>query len=263
MRSREDPRAGRLRIVRGKNVATVVRETERKYHLDAGGSAALDAVQAMTGTAGVAAPRQGEQLLDAVYYDTTDLRLIRAGLALRRRTDGEDAGWHLKLPAGAETLDEVRLPLAAPAGMPATGTASGTAGNRAAAPHAGGDGGTGRARVSGPGLYPGRGAGAGHAYPDQPPGCLAARRRRPDPRRDRRRPRVGRAGRWIRRLMGRDRSRAGHRKPRPADGDRHAAAPSWRPARRHRDKTAPGARRSPSRHRGHARTAVDQAFARS
>ncbi len=48
-------------------MATVVRETERKYDLDAGGSAALDAVQAMTGTAGVAASsRPGEQLLDAV-----------------------------------------------------------------------------------------------------------------------------------------------------------------------------------------------------
>ena len=48
-------------------MATVVREIERKYDLDAGGSAALDAVQAMTGTAGVAAAsQQGEQLLDAV-----------------------------------------------------------------------------------------------------------------------------------------------------------------------------------------------------
>ena len=99
MRSDEDRRAGRLRIEGGKNVATVVRETERKYDLDAGGSAALDAVQAMTGTAGVAAcSRPGEQLLDAVYYDTADLRLMRAGVTLRRRTGGEDAGWHLKLP---------------------------------------------------------------------------------------------------------------------------------------------------------------------
>ena len=141
MRSREDRRVGRLRIVRGKNVATVVRETERKYDLDAGGPAALDAVQAMTGTAGVAAAsRPGEQLLDAVYYDTADLRLIRAGVTLRRRTGGEDAGWHLKLPAGAEARYEVRLPLAAPAGTPAAGAAPGMAGQRAAAPLAGDDG---------------------------------------------------------------------------------------------------------------------------
>ena len=93
-------------------MATVVRETERKYDPAAGEAAALDAVKTMTGTAGVAAvPELPEQLLDAIYYDTADLRLIRAGITLRRRTGGEDAGWHLKLPAGADTRDEIRLPL--------------------------------------------------------------------------------------------------------------------------------------------------------
>jgi CYTH domain len=78
-------------------MATVVREIERKYDAASGGTAALDAVNTMAGTAGVAAvPEQPEQLLDAIYYDTTDLRLIRAGITLRRRTGGEDAGWHLK-----------------------------------------------------------------------------------------------------------------------------------------------------------------------
>jgi len=66
----------------------------------------------MTGTAGVAAVSElPEQLLDAIYYDTADLRLIHAGITLRRHTGGEDAGWHLKLPAGADTRDEIRLPL--------------------------------------------------------------------------------------------------------------------------------------------------------
>ena len=93
-------------------MATVVRETERKYDPAAGEAAALDAVKAMAGTAGVAVvPELPEQLLDAIYYDTADLRLIRAGITLRRRTGGEDAGWHLKLPAGADTRDEIRLPL--------------------------------------------------------------------------------------------------------------------------------------------------------
>lgn len=99
-------------------MATVVREIERKYDPGAAGTAALDAVKAMTGTAGVAAvARQPEQVLDAVYYDTADLRLIRGGLTLRRRTGGEDAGWHLKLPAGAYTRDEIRLPLAGDEGV--------------------------------------------------------------------------------------------------------------------------------------------------
>jgi CHAD domain-containing protein len=94
-------------------MATVVREIERKYDPGAGGAAALNAVRAMTGMAGVAAvSQQPEQRLDAVYYDTADLRLIRAGITLRRRTGGADAGWHLKLPAGADTRDEVRLPMA-------------------------------------------------------------------------------------------------------------------------------------------------------
>jgi len=116
----------------------MVREIERKYDPAAGTTAALDAVQAMTGTAGIAAvSRQGKQLLDAVYYDTADLRLIGAGITLRRRTGGADAGWHLKLPAGADTRDEIRLPLAAAADKPAADTAPGTAGRRAALPRAG------------------------------------------------------------------------------------------------------------------------------
>ena len=58
------------------------------------------------------------------FYDTADLRLIGAGITLRRRTGGGDAGWHLKLPAGADTRDEIRLPLDTPGG------------ERAATPHA-------------------------------------------------------------------------------------------------------------------------------
>ncbi len=93
-------------------MATVVREIERKYDAASGGTAALDAVKTKTGTAGVAAVSElPEQLLDAIYYDTADLRLIGEGITLRRRTGGEDAGWHLKLPAGADTRDEIRLPL--------------------------------------------------------------------------------------------------------------------------------------------------------
>lgn len=94
----------------------VVREIKRKYDPAGAGPAALDAVEAMIGVTGVAAvaPRQ-EQILDAIYYDTKDLRLLRAGVTLRRHTGGQDAGWHLKLPAGPGTRDEIRLPAAAPA----------------------------------------------------------------------------------------------------------------------------------------------------
>ena len=97
-------------------MATIVREIERKYDPAEAGPVALDAVEAMIGVAGVAAvaPRQ-EQILNAIYYDTKDLRLLRAGVTLRRHTGGQDAGWHLKLPADPGTRDEIRLPVAAPA----------------------------------------------------------------------------------------------------------------------------------------------------
>ncbi|WP_432492421.1 CHAD domain-containing protein [Kineococcus gypseus] len=51
------------------------------------------------------------QELTATYYDTADLRLAGAGLTLRRRTGGEDAGWHLKVPTAKGARSEVRLPL--------------------------------------------------------------------------------------------------------------------------------------------------------
>ncbi|MFD1721063.1 CYTH domain-containing protein [Amnibacterium endophyticum] len=39
--------------------------------------------------------------LEAVYLDTDDRVLLRARIALRRRTGGHDAGWHVKLSAAA------------------------------------------------------------------------------------------------------------------------------------------------------------------
>src|SRR5579884_577782 len=52
-----------------------------------------------------------EESLDAVYYDTAAFDLLRAGITLRRRQGGSDAGWHLKVPTqehGVRT--ELRLP---------------------------------------------------------------------------------------------------------------------------------------------------------
>ncbi|MGW7315292.1 CYTH and CHAD domain-containing protein [Streptomyces sp. NPDC054865] len=67
----------------------------------------------LTGTAGIAETRdRGTVLLDAVYYDTPDHRLAADGITLRRRTGGEDAGWHLKLPVSPGVRDEVHAPLA-------------------------------------------------------------------------------------------------------------------------------------------------------
>lgn len=51
------------------------------------------------------------QRLTATYFDTDDLRLAALGFTLRRRTGGDDAGWHLKVPAGGDARSEVRLPV--------------------------------------------------------------------------------------------------------------------------------------------------------
>lgn len=49
--------------------------------------------------------------LRAGYLDTERLDLRRCGVTLRRRTGGDDEGWHLKLPVGTDRRLEVRLPL--------------------------------------------------------------------------------------------------------------------------------------------------------
>lgn len=76
-------------------------ETELKYE-----AAELPSLRDLPGVRGVDGPRA--ERLDAIYFDTADLRLARhcAG-----RTGGEDAGWHLKVPAGASSRTELRLPL--------------------------------------------------------------------------------------------------------------------------------------------------------
>jgi CHAD domain-containing protein len=87
-----------------------VRETERKYEsAEPPGPELMAALAAATGGAAPAAPTRID--LSATYWDTADLRLLRSRLTLRRRVGGDDAGWHLKLPAGADSRDEVRRPL--------------------------------------------------------------------------------------------------------------------------------------------------------
>jgi CHAD domain-containing protein len=88
-------------------MAVTASETETKYELPVGKALPpLDDLPQVESTAG-----PDEQKLEAEYYDTDDLRLIRAGITLRRRRGGSDAGWHLKLPEGAGTRREIRLPL--------------------------------------------------------------------------------------------------------------------------------------------------------
>ncbi|MGW6913357.1 CYTH and CHAD domain-containing protein [Kitasatospora sp. NPDC054939] len=90
-------------------MATQHTETERKYE-GAGLPQRLDDLP------GVEAVRQAAaQDLDALYYDTPDLRLLRRGITLRRRSGGSDDGWHLKLPLDPDSRQENRLPATADA----------------------------------------------------------------------------------------------------------------------------------------------------
>ncbi|RST16719.1 CYTH and CHAD domain-containing protein [Streptomyces sp. WAC05374] len=88
-------------------MADAKREIERKYE------AAPDTrLPDLTGVRNVSAVVDGGVAeLDAVYYDTEDLRLAAASLTLRRRTGGDDAGWHLKLPVAPGVRDELHAPL--------------------------------------------------------------------------------------------------------------------------------------------------------
>ena len=91
-------------------------ELELKYEADAATS--LPAFDRLPEVAGVRdAPAEH---LEAEYYDTSDLRLIRAGITLRRRAGGHDAGWHLKLPAGPDSRREIRVPLGRSKTVPET-----------------------------------------------------------------------------------------------------------------------------------------------
>ncbi len=88
-------------------MTTVHVEVERKFEADE-----TFALPDLTGVAGVAAVGDPEeQSLQATYYDTPDLRLLRSRVTLRRRTGGADAGWHVKLPGADGARRELHQPL--------------------------------------------------------------------------------------------------------------------------------------------------------
>ncbi|MBB5787939.1 CHAD domain-containing protein [Jiangella mangrovi] len=95
------------------------REVEQKFRVHG-----LFRIPDLSTLAGVSAVDDlGVVELESAYYDTPDLRLAREGITLRRRVTralggeanlgqgGYDEGWHLKVPAGLNARDEIRLPL--------------------------------------------------------------------------------------------------------------------------------------------------------
>lgn len=82
-------------------------EVERKYDVDAG-----TPLPDWRGVAVVDAVTDGElRELDARYFDTAGADLAHAGVALRRRTGGPDAGWHIKGPRAGDGRVEIAWPL--------------------------------------------------------------------------------------------------------------------------------------------------------
>jgi CHAD domain-containing protein len=103
-------------------MTTELRETEQKYEARPG--MVLPPLDDLPRVAQVSGPQ--DETLTADYYDTHDLRLLQAGVTLRRREGGPDAGWHLKLPEdpkeahhGAPSRREIQVPL--PGGARAAG----------------------------------------------------------------------------------------------------------------------------------------------
>ncbi|MBT2377446.1 CYTH and CHAD domain-containing protein [Streptomyces sp. ISL-111] len=89
-------------------MADTKREIERKY--EATDATRLPDLSRVAGVGRV--EKRGVTELDAVYYDTADLRLAADSLTLRRRTGGADEGWHLKFPVATGIRDELHEPLA-------------------------------------------------------------------------------------------------------------------------------------------------------
>ncbi len=81
-------------------------EIERKYDVD--DTTPVPDWRALPGVIAVGEPEPRE--LDAHYFDTRDGTLARALTALRHRTGGPDAGWHIKRST-PEGKHETRWPL--------------------------------------------------------------------------------------------------------------------------------------------------------
>jgi CHAD domain-containing protein len=81
-------------------------EIEDKYDVDE-----LFTLPDLTGVGPIASigePR--EESLEALYFDTADLRLATGNATLRRRLGGHDEGWHLKLSIAPGVRTEIHRP---------------------------------------------------------------------------------------------------------------------------------------------------------
>ena len=104
------------------STATRHAEIETKLEIDPTSKLPSLSKRRRLAAVGITGSKEPESFqLDATYYDTSGLDLLRSKMTLRRRTGGPDAGWHLKLPAVQGARTEVGLPLSAgdPGDVPA------------------------------------------------------------------------------------------------------------------------------------------------
>jgi len=92
-------------------------ELERKFDVPGADQHPTPSFDGLTAVS--RADRMPAQSLEAVYFDTVGHDLAVHRITLRRRTGGPDAGWHLKLPAGAGVRTEMRTALTDGAEVPA------------------------------------------------------------------------------------------------------------------------------------------------
>src|SRR6478735_1750151 len=105
---------GQPRKSRSRVDGTPQRHVEIETKLDLPADVALPRLTNRKQLMAVGLPAVGPDIsyeLDATYYDTAGLDLLRTRLTLRRRIGGEDEGWHLKLPDTGLGRTEVTMPL--------------------------------------------------------------------------------------------------------------------------------------------------------
>jgi hypothetical protein len=85
------------------------RSVEIELKFDADDETPLPDLSRLPGVASVGAAERRE--LDARYFDTAEYALASAGYALRRRSGGPDAGWHVKGPRIGAGRTELGWPL--------------------------------------------------------------------------------------------------------------------------------------------------------
>src|SRR6187549_2943590 len=84
-------------------------QTEIETKFDVDDDVMVTELHGIDGVSSAAAPVEFD--LDAQYFDTSDLRLLRNSVVLRRRLGGDDEGWHVKFERAPGERTEIHEPV--------------------------------------------------------------------------------------------------------------------------------------------------------